>query len=404
MIHAQRYPNLSQISTPEQLRELDHGQLQSINDELRAFLIETVAHCGGHFAAGLGCVELTVALHHCFNTPHDRLVWDVGHQAYPHKILTGRAEQITTIKRRHGLAPFPKRQESDYDAFGVGHSSTSISAALGMAMADKLLDRQRHHIAIIGDGGLTAGMAYEALHHAGDLDVDLLVILNDNDMAISPNVGGISKMLAGLNCDHVYRHLREGSEHLLSSELPLEHSLQKWTASMKSLVTPCALFEGLGFNYSGPIDGHNLPLLTKTLNWLKQTKGPRLLHIITQKGKGYAPAEADPIRYHAVRPFDPRQGLVDSAKPPTPTYSEVFGQWLCDMAEAEDSFIRHHPGHAGRFGHGRVRTPLSPALCRCWHCRTACGHAGRRHGLRRRQTGGGHLFHLPAARLRSAYP
>ncbi|GLQ88620.1 1-deoxy-D-xylulose-5-phosphate synthase [Dyella flagellata] len=320
MIDLSRYPHLAAINSPADLRCLPDDQLPAVADELRRYLIEAVASSGGHFGAGLGVVELTVALHHVFDTPHDRLIWDVGHQCYPHKILTGRRDRITTIKKKGGLAPFPHRAESEYDTFGVGHSSTSISAALGMAIAAQQKGETHKFVAVIGDGAMTAGMAFEALDHAGDLSANLLVVLNDNGMSISENVGGLAKRLEKRD---------------------------------DSVAVPSTMFEELGFRYTGPIDGHDVPKLLEVLRTLKDAKGPQLLHVITTKGKGYAPAEQAQIEYHAVSPFDPIAGVVKKAGPGKPTYSDVFSDWLCDMAAADERLFGITP--AMREGSGLVR-------------------------------------------------
>lgn len=324
-------PLLDTLKQTADLKKLSERQLFLLASEVRAWLLWSVSQTGGHFGAGLGVVELTIALHTVFNTPEDRVVWDVGHQAYPHKILTGRKESLLTIRQKNGLAAFPKRCESDYDAFGVGHSSTSISAALGMAIAAKAQGSKRRSIAVIGDGALTAGMAFEALTHAGHLQPNLLVILNDNEMSISESVGGLASYLARLLVSEPFNQLRESSRRVLS-KLPLAWELAlKTEEQVKALMTPSSLFEELGFNYIGPVDGHNLPELINTLKGLKHLKGPQFLHLVTKKGKGFIPAEADPIGYHALGK------LEKPAKPEIkkPKYSNVFGQWLCDTA-AED--------------------------------------------------------------------
>ncbi len=350
----QSYPLLSGLQTPADMRQLDEALLPQLANELRQFLIESVAVSGGHFGAGLGCVELTVALHFLYNTPHDRIVWDVGHQAYPHKILCGRADRITTIKQAHGLAPFPKRGESPFDTFGVGHSSTSISAALGMAIASKAKGEDRKCVAVIGDGAMTAGMAYEALNHGGDADTDILVVLNENQMSISPNVGALTKMLGRLMSGPTVTGLRERSKKLMRRDSRTWRFMSRWEEHVKGMVMPSTLFEELGFNYLGPIDGHDLTTLIRTIRTARDVKGPNLLHIITAKGKGYAPAELDPVKYHAVGPFDPIQGVQSSASkaPASPTYTEVFGQWLCDMAEQDPNLLAITP--AMREGSGMV--------------------------------------------------
>src|SRR5215475_6938666 len=352
MIDAQRYPRLAQIDSPSNLRDLDERELQRLVDELREYLIEQVAGVGGHFGAGLGVVELTVALHWLFDTPRDRLVWDVGHQCYPHKILTGRRDRITTIKKKDGLAPFPKREESEYDTFGVGHSSTSISAALGMAIAAQRRGDARKIVAVIGDGGLTGGMAYEALHHGGDVDADLLVILNDNQMSISENVGALPKMLARLMTSRTLNAMREGAKRRLKRGGFLWRFLKRWEEHAKGMFVPSTLFEEFGFHYFGPIDGHDLPMLLHSLKTLKELKGPQLLHIVTTKGKGYAPAEREQIEYHAVGPFDPDKGLAKKAAGKQ-SYTDVFGDWLCDMAAVETRLLGITP--AMREGSGLVR-------------------------------------------------
>ena len=346
------YPLLADIDEPAQLRALPEPALRQVCDELRQFLIHSVATRGGHFAAGLGTVELTVALHYTFATPQDRIVWDVGHQAYPHKVLTGRRDQLHTIKQHEGLAPFPSRDENPYDTFGVGHSSTSISAALGMAVAAQHAGSDRRAVAVIGDGAMTAGMAFEALNHAGALTADLLVILNDNDMSISENVGAMSNYFARVLSGHAYAALREGSKKALR-QMPTVHELARRSEQyVKGMVLPGNLFEELGFNYVGPIDGHDVRLLVSTLRNLRVRKGPQFLHIVTRKGKGYAPAEADPIKWHGPGPFDPVSGVIFKEKSSGPSYSQVFGQWLCDMAEVEPKLIGITP--AMREGSGLV--------------------------------------------------
>jgi 1-deoxy-D-xylulose-5-phosphate synthase len=351
---SEHYPILSSLDSPADLRTLGEEQLPQVADELRRYLIASVASSGGHFGAGLGCVELTVALHYLYQTPWDRIVWDVGHQAYPHKILCGRAGKITTIKQRQGLAPFPKREESEYDTFGTGHSSTSISAALGMAVASAFKKVDRKCVAVIGDGGMTAGMAYEALNHGGDLDTNLLVVLNENQMSISPNVGALTKMLGRLMSGPTMTGIRERGKSLMQKDSRTWRFMSRWEEHLKGMVMPSTLFEELGFNYLGPIDGHDLPTLIRTIRTARDIAGPNLLHIITEKGKGYEPAEKDPVKYHAVGPFDPAKGVLPraAATPPPPTYTEVFGQWLCDIAEQDDSLLAITP--AMREGSGMV--------------------------------------------------
>src|SRR3989304_1473702 len=303
-------PILDSINSPADLRKLPESKLIPLAKEWREFLLYSVARSGGHFAASLGAMELTIALHYIFNTPEDRLIWDVGHQAYIHKILTGRKSQLHTIRQWQGLAPFPKRDESEYDTFGVGHSSTSISAALGMAIAARQTGSKRKTVAIIGDGGLTAGMAFEALNHAGDLGINLLVILNDNNMSISPNVGALSNRFAQILSGKIYTTMREGSKKVLSRMPSVWELARRAEEHMKGLIIPGTLFEEFGFNYIGPIDGHDLPTLISTIRNINELEGPQFLHVITKKGKGYGPAEEDPVKYHGVTPFDPDKGIV----------------------------------------------------------------------------------------------
>jgi len=332
-------PLLDQVDSPAQLREFSQDQLLTLADELRAFILYSVGKSGGHFGAGLGVVELTVALHKVFNTPLDRLVWDVGHQTYPHKILTGRREQMTQMRQKEGPSGFPKRSESEYDSFGVGHSSTSISAALGMAMASSQLGVDRKTVAVIGDGAMTAGMAFEAINHAAHVDKDLLVVLNDNQMSISHNVGGLSTYFSKLWASKFYNQLRESGKKALRV-VPQAASFVKLTEEyMKGMVSPATIFEELGFNYIGPIDGHDLPLLTQTLTNLKEIKGPVLLHTITHKGKGFGPAESDPVGYHALTKIEPKPDTAEPAKPKKPKFQQVFGDWLCDMAEQDSKLV-----------------------------------------------------------------
>jgi 1-deoxy-D-xylulose-5-phosphate synthase len=346
------FPLLSRIDSPQDLRRLLPGQLTPLAAELREFLIQSVSTRGGHFAAGLGTVELTIALHYVFNTPHDRLVWDVGHQAYPHKVLTGRRSRLHTIKLKRGLAPFPARHESEYDAFGVGHSSTSISAALGMAIAAARSGSDRRVAAIVGDGAMSAGIAFEALNHAGSLDADLLVVLNDNDMSISEAVGAFSNYLARLLSGKLYSNLREGGKRVLRRVPTALELARRSEEHMKGMVLPGTIFEEMGLNYIGPIDGHDIHALVATLRNVRSLKGPQLLHVVTRKGKGYAPAEADPIKWHGPGPFDPRTGVVYKEKASGPTYTQVFGQWLCEMAERDPRIIGVTP--AMREGSGLV--------------------------------------------------
>ncbi len=347
------YPLLASIESPADLRRLPQRDLPALAAELREFLVQTVSTRGGHFAAGLGTVELTIALHYVLNTPDDRLVWDVGHQAYPHKVLTGRRDRLHTIKQRHGLAPFPSRGESPYDTFGVGHSSTSVSAALGMAIAAARRHEQRRAVAVIGDGAMSAGMAFEALNHAGSLPANLLVVLNDNDMSISENVGALSNYLALVISGRLYTQLREGGKKALRQMPVMRELARRSEEHVKGMVLPGTLFEEMGFNYVGPIDGHDLKALLRALRNIGNLHGPQLLHVVTRKGKGYAPAEADPIAWHGPGPFDPASGTIHKEKPGTPSYSQVFGQWLCDMAERDERIVGVTP--AMREGSGLVQ-------------------------------------------------
>ncbi len=356
MIDSTRYPRLSRIDSPADLRGFDETELPAIADELRAYLIESVGKSGGHFGAGLGVVELTAALHWIYSTPEDRIVWDVGHQSYPHKILTGRRDSIHTVKQAGGVAPFPKREESAYDTFGVGHSSTSISAALGMAIANARAGNDRRVVAVIGDGAMTAGMAYEALNHAGGMDPepDLLVILNDNRMSISENVGGVTRMLGRMTGSRTLNAIREGGKKLLGDKnKPPARFVRRWEEHWKGMFVPSTLFEEMGFHYTGPIDGHDVKALVGALKTLKTMKGPQLLHVITTKGKGYELAEGDQIGYHAVSPFDPSLGVISKGGPKKPTYTDVFGDWLCDMAADDPALLGITP--AMREGSGLVR-------------------------------------------------
>ncbi len=352
MTLADDFPLLFGIETPADIRKLARSDLGALADELRRFLIATVSRKGGHFAAGLGTVELTVALHAIFDTPHDRLVWDVGHQAYPHKVLTGRRDQLHTIKQHGGLTPFPTRAESEFDTFGVGHSSTSISAALGMAIASAAKGERRRAVAIIGDGSMTAGMAFEALNHAGSLDVDLLVILNDNDMSISGSVGAMSNYFARVLSGKVYATLRAGGKKVLRRMPTVWELARRSESHMKGMVLPGTVFEEMGLNYIGPIDGHDLPALLKTLENMRDLRGPQLLHVVTRKGKGYAPAEADPIKWHGPGPFDAASATIFKEKASGPTYSQIFGAWICDMATRDSTIMAVTP--AMREGSGLV--------------------------------------------------
>lgn len=334
------YPLLDTLSTPDDLRTLSEDQLDQVASELRQFIIQSISETGGHLSSGLGTIELTVALHYVYNTPVDRLIWDVGHQSYPHKILTGRKNFMGTLRQKGGLSGFPHREESEYDTFGTGHSSTSISAALGMALGAKLKNDDRKVVGIIGDGALTGGMAFEALSHAGDLDTDMLVILNDNDMSISENVGGLSNYLAKILSGKLYTQVREGGKKVLKAMPTMSELASRVEEHVKGMVVPGTLFEELGFNYIGPIDGHDLPTLITTLQNMREFKGPQFLHIITKKGKGYKPAEDNPCKYHGVTPFKIDTGeSKNKSKPSGPTYTQVFGDWLCDMADADNRLI-----------------------------------------------------------------
>ncbi len=347
------FPLLEQIDTPLDLRALPEARLPALAHELREFLIQTVAKTGGHFSANLGAVELTIALHYVFDTPEDRLVWDVGHQSYPHKILTGRRTRMETLRRKDGIAGFPKRCESPYDAFGVGHSSTSLSAALGMAIAAERAGSDRKVVAVIGDGAMTAGMAFEALNHAGHLKSDLLVVLNDNEMSISPNVGALSAHLTKLLSGRFFSTVREGGKKVLSHVPPMLEVARRAEEHVKGMFAPGGtLFEELGFNYFGPVDGHDLPTLVQTLRNLRALAGPRLLHVVTRKGKGYKLAEDEPVGYHGVGIFDPAHGLKPAQSGGGPTYTQVFGEWLCDMAALDERLIGITP--AMREGSGLV--------------------------------------------------
>ena len=346
------YPLLERIDAPAAMRRLDSAVLPQLAGELRAFILESVAQTGGHLSSNLGTVELTIALHYVFDTPGDRLVWDVGHQCYAHKILTGRRQDMSRLRLAGGPSGFPRRTESEYDTFGTAHSSTSISAALGMAVAARHKHESRKAVAIIGDGALSAGMAFEALNNAGAADVDLLVVLNDNDMSISEPVGALNNYLARLLSGSVYNYVRRGSKEMLSRLPQLREFARRWESHMKGMVLPGTLFEELGFNYIGPIDGHDLDVLVPTLANLKELKGPQFLHVLTRKGNGYAPAEADPILYHGVTQFDPIAGIVKKA-PGKPVYTQIFGDWICDMAARDARLVCITP--AMREGSGLVR-------------------------------------------------
>jgi len=345
-------PLLDTIKYPQDLRALKPDKLRQVSDELRDFLIQSVSETGGHLSSGLGTVELTVALHYIFDTPNDRLVWDVGHQSYPHKILTGRRDQMPGLRQKNGLSGFPKREESAYDTFGVGHSSTSISAALGMAVAAKQTGEERHVAAIIGDGALTAGMAFEALNHAGDIDANLLVILNDNDMSISPNVGAMSNYFARVLSSKVYSSMKQGSKKVLSAMPSVWELARRTEEHVKGMVIPGTLFEELGFNYIGPIDGHDIDMLVSTLKNLRNLKGPQFLHIVTKKGKGYLPAEENPCSYHGVGKFNIESGKLETKVETGPTYTQIFSDWICDMGAQDPKLAAVTP--AMREGSGLV--------------------------------------------------
>jgi len=335
-------PLLDTVNEPADLRGLTKDELLQLTDELRSFMLYCVGKTGGHFGAGLGVTELTVALHYVYDTPNDRLVWDVGHQTYPHKILTGRREQMLSMRQKGGLSGFPKRSESEFDTFGVGHSSTSISAALGMAMASDQLNETRKTVAIMGDGAMTAGIAFEAINHSSHVDKDLLVILNDNQMSISKNIGGLSTYFSKLWASRFYNQLRERGKKALRSLPHAKNFVRRTEEYMKSMVSPATIFEELGFYYIGPLDGHDLPLLVQTLTNLKEIKGPVMLHIITQKGRGFSPAESDPVGYHALNKIEPKQSIVEVTEPKKatkPKYQKVFGDWLCDMAAQDERLV-----------------------------------------------------------------
>ncbi|MGC6230225.1 1-deoxy-D-xylulose-5-phosphate synthase [Hafnia paralvei] len=348
-----KYPTLALVDDPNDLRLLPKESLPKLCDELRQYLLNSVSRSSGHFASGLGTVELTVALHYVYNTPFDSLIWDVGHQAYPHKILTGRRDRIATIRQKGGLHPFPWRDESEYDVLSVGHSSTSISAGLGMAVAAEREGKNRRTVCVIGDGAITAGMAFEAMNHAGDIKADMLVVLNDNEMSISENVGALNNHLAQLLSGKLYSSLREGGKKVLSGLPPIKELVKRTEEHLKGMVVPGTLFEELGFNYIGPVDGHDVQALAATLKNMRDLKGPQLLHIMTKKGKGYAPAEKDPISWHAVPKFDPASGTLPKSSGGLPTYSKIFGDWLCETALDDNKLMAVTP--AMREGSGMVR-------------------------------------------------
>jgi len=340
------YPLLSQINLPEDLRKMPQETLTRVSNELRSFLLSSVSKSSGHFASGLGTIELTVALHYVYNTPFDHLIWDVGHQAYPHKILTGRRDRLHTIRQKDGLHPFPWREESEYDTLSVGHSSTSISAALGLAVAAEKENKNRKTVAVIGDGAMTAGMAFEALNHAGHIKKDLLVILNDNDMSISENVGALNNHLAKLLSGSIFTGFREGSKKLLNNIPPIKDLASRAEEHLKGMVVPSTFFEELGFNYIGPIDGHDVDSLVTTIRNMRNLKGPQFLHVVTTKGKGYHAAEQDPIKYHAVPKFNPEETTLPKSKPSLPSYSQIFGDWLCKTAEVDNKLVAVTPAMA----------------------------------------------------------
>ncbi|ETT04332.1 1-deoxy-D-xylulose-5-phosphate synthase [Providencia alcalifaciens RIMD 1656011] len=352
-IDTAKYPTLALAETPDELRLLPKESLPKLCDELRQFLLNSVSRSSGHFASGLGAIELTVALHYVYKTPFDNLVWDVGHQAYPHKILTGRRDRIDTIRQKNGLHPFPWRAESEYDILSVGHSSTSISAGLGMAIAAEKEDKNRKTVCVIGDGAITAGMAFEAMNHAGDAAPDMLVILNDNEMSISENVGALNNHLAHLLSGKLYTTLREGGKKVFSNIPPIKELLKKTEEHIKGMVVPGTMFEELGFNYIGPVDGHDVIALIQTLKNMRELKGPQFLHIMTKKGRGYEPAEKDPISWHAVPKFDPATFTLPKSKDTRPTFSKIFGDWLCEEAKDDDKLMAVTP--AMREGSGMVR-------------------------------------------------
>src|SRR5690554_4561050 len=346
-------PLLDSIDSTARLRELDISRLPELADELRLFLLWTVGQTGGHFGAGLGVIELTIALHYVYQTPEDRLVWDVGHQSYPHKILTGRREQMASLRQQGGISGFPRRCESEYDAFGTAHSSTSISAALGMAVASRNAGIHRQHIAVIGDGAMTAGMAFEALNNAGVTpNVNMLVVLNDNDMSISPPVGALNHYFARLLSGQFYAHAKHVGRSVLQHVPPVLELARRFEGHAKGMISPATLFEELGFNYVGPIDGHDLDTLIPTLENLRSLGGLQFLHVVTRKGQGYKLAEADPVLYHGPGKFDPSVGIQKPSTPPRQTFTQVFGRWLCDMADHDSRLIGITP--AMREGSGMV--------------------------------------------------
>ncbi|ATF08626.1 1-deoxy-D-xylulose-5-phosphate synthase [Candidatus Enterovibrio altilux] len=348
-----KYPTLALANTPDELRRLPRDTLPTLCAELRTYLLNSVSDSSGHFASGLGAVELTVALHYVYNTPFDHLVWDVGHQAYPHKILTGRRERLSSIRQKGGLHPFPWREESEYDVLSIGHSSTSISATLGLAIVAEKEGRERKVVSVIGDGAITAGMAFEAMNHAGDVHSDMLVVLNDNEMSISENVGALNNHLAQLLSGNFYTSIREGGKKVLSGAPPIKELVRRVEEHLKGMVVPGTLFEELGFNYIGPVNGHDVEELAKTLKNIRNLNGPQFLHVMTKKGKGYEPAEKDPIGYHSVPKFNPADNKLPKTKTSGPTFSKIFGDWLCDMAAEDKKLLAITP--AMREGSGMVR-------------------------------------------------
>ncbi|EIG9713119.1 1-deoxy-D-xylulose-5-phosphate synthase, partial [Escherichia coli] len=347
-----KYPTLALVDSTQELRLLPKESLPKLCDELRRYLLDSVSRSSGHFASGLGTVELTVALHYVYNTPFDQLIWDVGHQAYPHKILTGRRDKIGTIRQKGGLHPFPWRGESEYDVLSVGHSSTSISAGIGIAVAAEKEGKNRRTVCVIGDGAITAGMAFEAMNHAGDIRPDMLVVLNDNEMSISENVGALNNHLAQLLSGKLYSSLREGGKKVFSGVPPIKELLKRTEEHIKGMVVPGTLFEELGFNYIGPVDGHDVLGLITTLKNMRDLKGPQFLHIMTKKGRGYEPAEKDPITFHAVPKFDPSSGCLPKSSGGLPSYSKIFGDWLCETAAKDNKLMAITP--AMREGSGMV--------------------------------------------------
>jgi len=338
-----KYPLLFKVNNPDELKKLSLDQLPQLCDELREYLLQSVSKTSGHLASGLGTVELTVALHYVYNTPFDKLIWDVGHQAYPHKILTGRRDQLKNIRKKNGLHPFPWREESEYDTLSVGHSSTSISAGLGLSIAAEKENKQRRIVSVIGDGAMTAGMAFEALNHAGDLKPNMLVVLNDNDMSISENIGGLSKHLGHILTGELYTNLRRNGKKVLENAPPIWELVRRTEEHFKGMVVPSTLFEELGFNYVGPINGHDVLKLVKTFKMLRRTKGPQFLHIVTKKGKGYAPAEENPIQYHGVPQFNPQDNCLPCKKSTQPTFTQIFSNWILDMAKTDSKLCAITP-------------------------------------------------------------